>query len=343
MILLILDPRRSLNRKALRPSARLWALGPGGFNVAPTALAAVQSTATGTRPCQGAAVVVGSAMGEAPSSASVEGIKKSEVDDNLRVVDYTQEKIAKAPHSAGGHATGGASCAGGRKDDTRAGPTPGVDGLLWPGARAVRGRGQQPSCSQRVVAAEAILSHVGDASTQQVMMRDRLRRRLHPRRRRRVRRERRGKAPVPRLRRAPLVTPLGEPPHRARLAKGNGPRLASDGVRSPGGPRRRPREGAHRRTPKRVCRRRGSAGLVARLPHELRACCMSLSTAAKVLTVEMSPGDATWGASYMAWAAYAARGARIKSRSVSHGGRESWPPCRCTDNSSARGVKIPMG
>ena len=163
-----------------------------------------------------------------------------------------------------------------------------------------------------------------------------------------------------------------------RLAKGGGPHHAVDRVRLPGGLRsprqtgpqlgrravaerchgrrnssarrgpqprqlRRLQKGAHRRMPKRVCVRRGSVGLVARLPHDTRACCMSLSTAAKVLTVEKCPGDATWGASYMAWAAYAARGARIKSRSVSHGGRESWPPCRCTDNSSARGVKIPMG
>ena len=192
-----------------------------------------------------------------------------------------------------------------------------------------------PSSNWRLVAAEVFLSLVGgDPAGRYLQLR---RRRLH---------ERRAKASetsVRWLRMAPLVTPPREPLRHARLAKRNGPRPASDGVRSPGGPRRRQKEGARRRTPKRVCRRRGSAGLVARLPHELRACCMSLSTAAKVLTVEKCPGDATWGASYMAWAAYAARGARIKSRSVSHGGRESWPPCRCTDNSSARGVKIPMG
>ena len=50
---------------------------------------------------------------------------------------------------------------------------------------------------------------------------------------------------------------------------------------------------------------------------------MSFGTAAKVLTVACALGDATEGAAITARAAYAVRAALRKSRSVSHGERES--------------------
>ena len=50
---------------------------------------------------------------------------------------------------------------------------------------------------------------------------------------------------------------------------------------------------------------------------------MSFGTAAKVLAVACALGDATEGAAIKARAAYAVRAALRKSRSVSHGERES--------------------
>ena len=92
-----------------------------------------------------------------------------------------------------------------------------------------------PNSNRQMVSAEAMLGKMEDTSVPQVMMRDRLLRRLPPRRRLRGRRKTGSETSLPPLRLVPLVSRRERPSLRGRLTRKSGRRCTADKVRPPGG------------------------------------------------------------------------------------------------------------